>query len=274
MLRIVSAAIFLLLSAGACFSQGAEKAEGDPIRLGLILDMSGVYADVTGAGSAMAARMAVEDFGGTVLGRRIEIPVADHQNKAEIAAAQARRWFETQNVVALMDVAASATALAAQDVAKQHDKIIILSGPGTTRLTNENCAPQTVHYAYDTYALGNATGAAITKAGEKSWFFLAADYRFGADLERDASAAVKANGGSVLGDVRHPLNTADFSSFLLQAQASKAQIIGLANAGGDTVQAIKQAHEFGLGMSGQKLAALLMYDTDVTPWDSKSRRGC
>jgi branched-chain amino acid transport system substrate-binding protein len=250
MLRIVSAAVFLLLSAGACFPQDAEKADGDPIRLGLILDMSGVYADVTGAGSAMAARMAVEDFGGTVLGRPIEILVADHQNKAEIAAAQARRWFETQNVVALMD-------------AKQQDKIIILSGPGTTRLTNENCAPQTVHYAYDTYALGTATGAAITKAGGKTWFFLAADYTFGSDLERDASAAVKANGGSVLGDVRHPLNTADFSSFLLQAQASKAQIIGLANAGGDTDQAIKQAHEFGLTQSGQKLAALLMYDTDV-----------
>ena len=263
MLRIVSAAVFLLLSAGACFPQDAEKADGDPIRLGLILDMSGVYADVTGAGSAMAARMAVEDFGGTVLGRPIEILVADHQNKAEIAAAQARRWFETQNVVALMDVAASATALAAQDVAKQHDKIIILSGPGTTRLTNENCAPQTVHYAYDTYALGTATGAAITKAGGKTWFFLAADYTFGSDLERDASASVKANGGSVLGDVRHPLNTADFSSFLLQAQASKAQIIGLANAGGDTDQTIKQAHEFGLTQSGQKLAALLMYDTEV-----------
>jgi len=143
----------------------AEKADADPVRLGLILDMSGVYADVTGAGSAMAAKMAVEDFGGKVLDRPIEIVVADHQNKAEIAAAQARRWFETQNVVALMDVAASATALAAQDVAKQHDKIIILSGPGTTRLTNENRAPQTVHYAYDTYALGTATGAAITKAG-------------------------------------------------------------------------------------------------------------
>jgi Periplasmic binding protein len=153
------------LSAGSSFSQGAEKAEADPVRLGLILDMSGVYADVTGAGSAMAAKMAVEDFGGTVLGRPIEILVADHQNKAEIAAAQARRWFETQNVVALMDVAASATALAAQDVAKQHDKIIILNGPGTTRLTNENCAPQTVHYAYDTYALGNATLEVAEKNG-------------------------------------------------------------------------------------------------------------
>jgi branched-chain amino acid transport system substrate-binding protein len=229
----------------------------------LILDMTGVYADATGAGSAMAAKMAVEDFGGKVLDRPIEILVADHQNKAEIAAAQARRWFETQNVVALMDVAASATALAAQDVAKQHDKIIILSGPVTTRLTNENCAPQTVHYAYYTYALDTATGTAITKAGGKTWFFLAADYTFGSDLERDASASVKANGGSVLGDVRHPLNTADFSSFLLQAQASKAQIIGLANAGGDTDQAIKQAHEFGLTQSGQKLAALLMYDTEV-----------
>src|SRR5271168_3415994 len=180
MLRILSAAVVLLLSAAAGFAQSAENANAYPIRLGLILDMSGVYADVTGAGSAMAAKMAVEDFGGKALGRPIEILVADHQNKADIAAAQARRWFETENVVALMDVAASATALAAQDVAKQHDKIIILNGPGTTRLSNENCAAQTVHYAFDTFALGNATGAAITKAGGKTWFFLAADYLFGA----------------------------------------------------------------------------------------------
>jgi branched-chain amino acid transport system substrate-binding protein len=262
MLKSMTAAALMALSAAAAFAQSADKS-AEPIKLGLILDMSGLYADVTGAGSATAAKMAVEDFGGKVLGRPIEMLVADHQNKADIAAAKAREWFDTQNVVALLDVAASATALAAQDIAKQHDKIIILSGPGSTKLTNENCAAQTVHYAYDTYALGNATGQAITDAGGKSWFFIAADYTFGADLERDASAAVKAEGGTVVGDVRHPLNTADFSSFLLQAQASKAQIVGLANAGGDTVQAIKQAAEFGLTQSGQKLAALLMYDTDV-----------
>ena len=261
MFRIAWAAAFLFLSGCICRSQDVEKS--DPVRLGLILDMSGVYSDVTGAGSAMAARMAVEDFGGKILNRPIEILVADHQNKADVAAAQARQWFETQNVIALMDVVGSAPALAAQEVAKQHDRIIILNGPGTTKLTNESCAPQTVHYAYDTYALGHATGAGVTSAGGKTWFFLSVDNVFGADLEREASIAVQANGGSILGDVRHPLNTADFSSFLLQAQASKAQIIGLANAGGDTVQAVKQASEFGLAKSGQKLAALLMYDTDI-----------
>jgi branched-chain amino acid transport system substrate-binding protein len=252
----------LFLSSAAPYAQTANGST-EPVRLGLILDMSGPYADVTGTGSATAAKMAVEDFGGKVLGRPIEVLVADHQNKAEIASAKAREWFDTQNVVALMDVAASATALAAQDIAKQRNKIIILSGPGSTRLTNEACGPQTVHYAYDTYALGTATGQAITQQGGKSWFFLTADYTFGSDLERDATNAIKANGGAVLGDVRHPINTADFSSYLLQAQASKADVVGLANAGNDTVNTIKQAAEFGLTQSGQKLAALLMYDTDV-----------
>ncbi|MGA7326363.1 MAG: ABC transporter substrate-binding protein [Rhodomicrobium sp.] len=261
-LRLLLAAIGLLFSAAVCFGGEAGKA-GEPLRLGLILDMSGPYADVTGPGSAMAARMAVEDFGGKVLGRPIELLIADHQNKPDIAAAKAREWFDTQNAAALLDVAASATALAAQEIAKERNKIIILNGPGTTRLTNENCAPQTVHYAYDTYALGTATGRAVTEAGGKSWFFLAADYTFGADLEHDTAEAVKAAGGKVLGDVRHPLGTPDFSSFLLTAQASKAEVIGLANAGKDTVQAVKQAAEFGLTKAGQKLAALLMYDTDV-----------
>jgi branched-chain amino acid transport system substrate-binding protein len=260
--KLLWAGVALSISAAASLAQDASKS-GEPLRLGLILDMSGPYADVTGPGSAMAARMAVEDFGGTVLGRPIELLVADHQNKPDIAAAKAREWFDTQNAVALLDVAASSTALAAQDIAKDRNKIIILNGPGTTRLTNENCAPQTVHYAYDTYALGTATGRAVTEAGGRSWFFLAADYTFGAELERDTAEAVKAAGGKVLGDIRHPLNTQDFSSFLLPAQASKAEIVGLANAGKDTVQAVKQAGEFGLTKSGQKLAALLMYDTDV-----------
>jgi branched-chain amino acid transport system substrate-binding protein len=263
MLRIVWAVAFLFLFAGVSFSQNAENTDASPVRLGLILDMSSVYADVTGAGSATAAKMAVENFGGKVLNRPIEVLVADHQNKADIAAAQARQWFETKNVVALMDVAGSAPALAAQEVARQHDRIIILNGPGSTRLTNENCAAQTVHYAYDTYALSHAAGAIAATAGGKTWFFLSVDNVFGADLEREASAAVKAKGGSVLGDVRHPLNTSDFSSFLLQAQSSKAQVVALANSGGDTVQAVKQASEFGLAQSGQKLVALLMFDTDV-----------
>jgi branched-chain amino acid transport system substrate-binding protein len=244
--RCLVAILTLFLSTGVSLAQANDKGGSEPVRLGLILDMSGPYADVTGAGSATAAKMAVEDFGGKVLGRPIEVLIADHQNKVEVAAAKAREWFDTQNLAALMDVAASATALAAQDIAKKHDKIIILNGPGTTRLTNEACATQTIHYAYDTYALGNATGKAITQQGGKSWFFITADYTFGSDLERDASAAVKAAGGEVKGSVRHPLNTADFSSFLLQAQASNAQIIGFANAGGDTVHAIKQAAEFSL----------------------------
>jgi branched-chain amino acid transport system substrate-binding protein len=262
-LKIILAAFGVLFSTAGAFAQEAAKSSAEPIKLGLILDMSGPYADVTGAGSAMAAKMAVEDFGGSVLGRPIELLVADHLNKPDVAAAKAREWFDTQNATALMDVAASATALAAQEIAKQRDKIIILNGPGTTRLTNESCAPQTIHYAYDTYALGTATGGAITEAGGKSWFFLTADYTFGTGLEHDTAEAVKANGGTVLGDVKHPLNTSDFSSYLLQAQASKAQVIGLANAGTDTVQSVKQAAEFGLTKSGQKLAALLMYDTDV-----------
>ena len=263
MLRIFWAVAFLFLFAGVSFSQNAENTDASPVRLGLILDMSSVYADATGAGSATAAKMAVEDFGGKVLDRPIEVLVADHQNKADIAAAQARQWFETKNVVALMDVAGSAPALAAQEVARQHDRIIILNGPGSTRLTNENCAAQTVHYAYDTYALSHAAGAIAATAGGKTWFFLSVDNVFGADLEREASAAVKAKGGSVLAEVRHPLNTSDFSSFLLQAQSSKAQVVALANSGGDTVQAVKQASEFGLTQSGQKLVALLMFDTDV-----------
>jgi branched-chain amino acid transport system substrate-binding protein len=257
--RLISGLALWVLTSVAL---GAAKAS-EPVRLGLILDMSGPYADVTGPGSVAAAQMAIDDFGGQVLGRPIELLVADHQNKPDIAASKAREWFDTQNAAALLDVAASATALAAQEIAKDRNKIIILNGPGTTRLTNESCAPQTVHYAYDTYALGTATGRAVTEAGGKTWFFLAADYTFGAELERDTAQAAKAAGGVVVGDIRHPLNTQDFSSFLLAAQASKAEIIGLANAGKDTVQAVKQAAEFGLTKSGQKLAALLMYDTDV-----------
>jgi len=232
------------------------------VKIGLILDMSSLYADITGEGSALAARMAVEDFGGKVLGVPIEVVTADHQNKADIAAAKAREWFDTQKVDMLADVAASATALAALEVAKQKNRIAMFNGPGTTRLTNENCTPISVHYAYDTYALAAGTGRGVLKTGGDSWFFLTADYAFGHSLEKDTSDVVRAEGGKILGTVRHPLNASDFSSFLLQAQQSKAKIIGLANAGGDTINAIKAANEFGI-TKNQSLAGLLVFINDI-----------
>jgi branched-chain amino acid transport system substrate-binding protein len=259
---IAAALTCLLATSAAALAEPADKISDGAVKIGLILDMSGPYADVTGAGSLTAARMAVEDVGGKVLGKPIEVLVADHQNKPDISSAKATEWFDREHLDALVDVAASSTALAAQDVAKQRNKIIILNGPATTRLTNESCGPQTVHYAYDTHALANGTGLAVVKQGGDSWFFLTVDYTFGHDLEKDTTIAVKAAGGKVLGSVRHPLNTADFSSFLLQVQASKAKVVGLANAGTDTIQAIKQAGEFGLTHQ-QQLAALLIYITDV-----------
>ena len=244
-----------------------------PLKLGLLLDMSGPYADITGQGSVTAARMAVDDFGRKVLGRPIEIVFADHQNKADLAGSIARQWFDDQGVEAILDVAASATALAANEIAKQRNKIIVMSGPGVTRLTNEDCGPYTVHYAYDNYALAKGTGVATVKAGFDSWFFITADYAFGQDLEKNTSAFITKNGGKVLGSVRVPLNTPDFSSFLLQAQASGAKVIGLANAGADTINTIKQAAEFGIGKSGQKLAALLVFITDVNSLGLEAAQG-
>lgn len=247
----------------ACLSFAGARAETDTFKIGYILDMSGLYADITGKGSVEAARMAAEDFGGSVLGRQIEVVYADHQNKADIAANTAREWFDSRGVEAILDVAASATALAANEVAKARNKIIVFNGPGAVRLTNEACGPYSVHYTYDTYALAKGTALATVKQGYNSWFFITADYAFGHDLEKNASAVVDANGGKVLGSVRAPLNTNDFSSFLLQAQNSKAKVIGLANAGADTVNAIKQAADFGLMKGGQKLAGLLVFLTDI-----------
>ena len=234
-----------------------------PLNIGLLLDMSSVYADVTGAGSETAARMAVEDFGGKVLGRPIEVLVADHQNKPDIASAKAREWFDNEHVSALLDVAASAPALAVMDVAKQRNKIVVMNGPGASSITNEACIPTSIHYVYNTYALAHTTGKAVVAQGGDSWFFLTADYSFGYQLEKDTADVVTASGGKVLGDVKAPLNTADFSSFLLQAQSSKAKIIGLANAGADLTNSIKQAAEFGIARGGQKLAGLLVYDNDI-----------
>ncbi len=234
------------------------------VKIGLILDMSGLYSDITGMGTVTAARMAVEDFGGTVLGQPIEILYADHQNKADIAANKAREWYDTEKLDAVLDVAASAPALAVAAVAAEKNKIAVFSGPGSVRLTNEACTPVTVHYAYDTYALANVTGAAVVKGGGDSWFFLTADYAFGHSLEKDTTRVIEAGNGRVVGAVRHPLNTADFSSYMLKAQNSGAKIIGLANAGGDTINAIKAAREFGLTRDGkQQLAGLLVYINDV-----------
>ena len=253
-----------LVSSVLALGAGAAAAQGNPpLKLGAILDMSGLYADITGSGSETAAKMAAEDFGGEVLGRKIEIIAADHLNKADLASSIARDMLDNQGVEAIIDVAASATALAANEIAKARNKIIMFSGPGSVRLTNEACGPYSVHYVYDTFALANSTGIATVKTGLDTWFFLQADYAFGQDLEKDTTNVVTKLGGKVLGTVKHPLNTSDFSSFLLQAQASKAKVIGLANAGGDTINAIKQASEFGLMKGGQKLSPLLAFITDI-----------
>jgi branched-chain amino acid transport system substrate-binding protein len=260
MKRIFAGAIAcaLALSATSALAQGKP-----PLKLGGILDMSGLYADITGAGSETAAKMAVEDFGGEVLGRKIEIIAADHLNKADLAANIARDMLDNQGIEMIWDVAASATALAAGEIAKARGKIVMFNGPGSIRLTNEACGPYTIHYVFDTFAQANTTGLAAVKQGLDSWYFLTADYAFGQDLEKDTTNVVLKAGGKVLGSVRHPLNTSDFSSYLLQAQSSKAKVIGLANAGGDTINAIKQAAEFGLMKGGQKLSPLLAFVTDI-----------
>jgi branched-chain amino acid transport system substrate-binding protein len=261
MKRVVTAGIF---AAALAMSSSAALAQAKPpLKLGGILDMSGLYADITGPGSEMAAKMAVEDFGGEVLGRKIEIVAADHLNKADLAANIARDMFDNQGVEMLFDVAASATALAALEISKARGKINMFNGPGSIRLSNEACGSFTVHYVFDTFAQANVTGLAAVKQGLDSWYFLTADYAFGQDLEKDTTNVVLKSGGKVLGTVRHPLNTSDFSSYLLQAQGSKAKVIGLANAGGDTINAIKQAAEFGLMKSGQKVSPLLAFITDI-----------
>jgi branched-chain amino acid transport system substrate-binding protein len=253
-----------LLASAMAFAATSAMAQTKPLKLGAILDMSGLYADITGPGSETAAKMAAEDFGGEVLGRKIEIIAADHLNKADLSANIARDMLDNQGVEAIIDVAASATALAASEIARARNKIIIFNGPGSIRLSNEACGPYTVHYVFDTYAQANVTGLATVKNGLDTWFFLSADYAFGQDLEKDTTAVVTKAGGKVLGSVKHPLNTSDFSSFLLQAQSSKAKVVGLANAGGDTITAIKQAAEFGLTRSGgQKLSPLLAFISDI-----------
>jgi len=254
-LPLAFVASMLLLGLSVARAQPATTPT-EPVKLGMILDMGSLYADVTGPGSEWAARMAVADFGGKVLGRPIELLVSDHQTKADIAAAIATRWFDAENVVALLDVAASSPALAVMNVAHLRNKITLLNGPGASSITNEACTATTVHYAYNTYATSHAVTKAVIDQGGKSWYFLTADYTFGHQLESDSAAVIKANGGQVLGDAKAPINTADFSSFLLQAQQSKAQVIGLANAGSDLINSVKQAAEFGITRNGTKFASL------------------
>lgn len=260
----LASALCCIAGPAAVQAQASAGISDDVVRLGLISDMNGPFADITGPGSAAAAQMAIDDFGGKVLGKKVELVLADHQNKADIAANKAREWFDTGRVDAIVDVAVSAPALAVLDVAKQKNKVIMFSGPGTDRLTNDLCMPSSVHYVYDTYALSNVTASAITKRGGKSWFFITADYAFGHSLQDAATAVVNSEGGKVLGAARHPIGATDFASFLLSAQASKAQVIGLANSGGDTVNSIKAAREFGLTRSKeQQMAGLLLYINDI-----------
>jgi len=249
-------------AASIALTAGSARAADDAVKIGFITDMSGLYADIDGQGGLEAIRMAVADFGGKVNGKPIQILYADHQNKADIAASRAREWFDRDGVDAVIGGTNSATALSTNQVAGEKHKVYINIGAGADTLTNEQCTPYTVHYAYDTTALAKGTGSAITKQGGKTWYFLTADYAFGKALEKNTADVVKANGGQVLGEVRHPLSASDFSSFLLQAQASKAQILGLANAGGDTINAIKAAKEFGITKT-MKIAALLIFIDDI-----------
>ena len=253
-------------------ASGAQAQQADKIRIGFTTDMSSLYSDIDGKNGAIAIQMAIDDFGGKVLGKPVELLSADHQNKADIAASKAREWFDTQGVVAIIGGTNSGTALASAKVAEEKKKLYIQIGAGSSALTNEACSPYTIHYAYDTVALAKGTGGALVKQGDKDWFFLTADYAFGHSLEADTSKVVKDAGGTVKGTVRHPLNASDFSSFLLQAQSSGAKVLGLANAGGDTVNAIKAASEFGINKT-MKLAGLLIFINDIHSLGLKDTQG-
>ncbi len=261
---------------GTALAMGAASgafAQDKTAKIGVLTDLSGLYADLGGQGSIVAAEMAVEDSGMKAKGWKIDVISADHQNKPDIATGIARRWIDTDKVDVLADVLNSGVALAVNNVVKEKNSIMLNSGAGSSELTNSQCTPNTIHFTYDTYMLAHSTGQAMVKAGGDSWFFITADYAFGHALENDTTAVIKANGGKVLGGVKVPLNTPDFSSYLLQAQASKAKVIGLANAGGDTTNSIKQAAEFGIVKGGQKLAGLLLFLSDVHSLGLKTAQG-
>jgi branched-chain amino acid transport system substrate-binding protein len=256
----LSFAIALLL---ASLGSANAQVSNDVVKIGVITDLSGLYSDLSGQGSIVAARMAIDDFGKTVLGKPIEMVSADSQNKADVASARAREWIDQQNVDVLMDLVPTNVALAVMEIAQQKNKLAIVVGSASSVISNEKCTATSAHWMYDTYSSSVGTGKALVQRGGDSWYFLTADYAFGKSLEKDVSDVVTAAGGKVAGSVRHPLNSSDFSSFLLQAQASKAKVIGLANAGGDTVNAVKQAGEFGIAGKGQLVAPLLMFISDV-----------
>jgi len=266
-------ASLLFGSALTLAAAGTATADDKAIKIGVLTDLSGLYSDLGGQGSIVAAEMAVEDSGMAKKGWKVDVVSADHQNKPDIATNIARQWIDVDKVDVLMDVLNSGVALAVNNVVKEKNAVMINSGAASSDLTNAQCTPNTVHWTYDTYMLAHSTGQALVKAGGNTWFFITADYAFGAALERDTTAVVQAAGGKVIGGVKHPLNTSDFSSFLLQAQASKAKIIGMANAGGDTTNTIKQAAEFGIVAGGQKLAGLLLFLTDVHSLGLKVAQG-
>ncbi|MFZ5783770.1 MAG: ABC transporter substrate-binding protein [Pseudomonadota bacterium] len=251
-----------VLAAALALPAFAQQGDGS-VKIGVLTDMSSLYADINGPGAVLAVQMAIEDFGGSVLGKKVEMVQADVQNKADVAATIAGRWYDTEQVDMILGAGASSSSIATARVAADKKKIFIAPDPASSDITGKLCNPYTVHWVYDTFALANGTGSAVVKAGGKTWFFLTADYAFGYALQRDVANVVTKAGGKVLGEVRHPINTNDFSSFLLQAQSSKAQVIGLANAGGDTINSIKQASEFGIVKAGQKLAGLLVFISDV-----------
>lgn len=257
------------MSSLPAFAESSDR----PIKIGVLSDFSGVVADATGKGSLEAARIAAEELGGQVLGRKVEIVFADHQHKPDVGAAIARKWFDVEGVNAIADLPNSSVALAVQNIAREKKKILLISSAGTTALTEKQCSPYSVQWTYTTYALARGTASAVVKSGQKDWFILASDYAFGRQLAEDTTRVVLAHGGKVLGTIYHPLNTSDFSSFLLQAQSSGAQVIALANAGGDTINAIKQAGEFGIGAGKQKLAAMLLMLTDVHSLGLKAAQG-
>lgn len=244
-----------------------------PLRIGVLNDQSGIYADLSGQGSVIAARMAVEDFGGKVLDRPIEVIFADHQNKPDVGSALASRWYDAENVAAIVDVPVSSVALAVQEVARERKKIVLFSAAGSSDLTGRACSPMGTQWSFDSIALAKGTASAVTKSGGNTWFFLTANYAFGTAMEADARRFIAEAGGQVLGSVRHPQGTTDFSSFLLQAQSSKAKVIGLANAGNDTINALKGASEFGIVAGGQKLAAMLTFLSDVHSLGLKTAQG-
>ena len=266
MTRFAAPAVLLALIGGSAAAQNA------PVKIGVLTDMNSLYADIVGAGSVAGAQMAAEDAG-AVLGQPVQVVSGDHQNKADIGAGIARQWYDTGGVDMIADGGSSAVALAVEEVSREKHKLVLFNGPASSDITGPRCSPYAAHWSYDTYALAHVTGSAIVKSGGRSWFFIGADYAFGHALQRDTAAVVEQSGGKVLGTVYAPINTPDFSSFLLQAQSSKAQIIGLANAGGDTINSIKQGAEFGIVQGGQKFAALLMFITDVHSLGLKTAQG-